>query len=121
MFKNSSFNIIFESDFKIVMDAIQTNHRGVSQLSTIILLINLLLVQCNLNFENKFPKCQANMIIHMLVRAAISWSCRTFFYCVHRCIEPIIILHCWWIFFSQYNFPKMYILFYSCYIFLINS
>jgi ribonuclease HI len=36
-------NIIFESDFKVVVDVIQANYRGVLKLSSIILSINLLL------------------------------------------------------------------------------
>ncbi|GAU44733.1 hypothetical protein TSUD_88180 [Trifolium subterraneum] len=44
------FNIVFESDSKVVVDAIHANHQGVSELSSIIASIRLLL-QCNQNFE----------------------------------------------------------------------
>ncbi|XP_045790350.1 uncharacterized protein LOC123885137 isoform X2 [Trifolium pratense] len=83
-------NIVFESDSKVVVDAIQANHHGIAELSSIILSIKLLL-QCNSNFEIKFTKRQANMAAHTLARAAISWSSRMFFHYVPRCIEPFII------------------------------
>ncbi|XP_045802361.1 uncharacterized protein LOC123895940 [Trifolium pratense] len=83
-------NIVFESDSKVVVDAIQANHHGIAELSSIILSIKLLL-QCNSNFEIKFTKRQANMTAHTLARAAISWSSRMFFHYVPRCIEPFII------------------------------
>ncbi|GAU41353.1 hypothetical protein TSUD_390390 [Trifolium subterraneum] len=83
------FNIVFESDSKVVVDAIHANHQGVSELSSIIASIRLLL-QCNQNFEIKFTKRQANMAAHTLARAAISWSSRTFFNYVPHCIELFI-------------------------------
>ncbi|MCI12028.1 trypsin/chymotrypsin inhibitor, partial [Trifolium medium] len=73
--------IVFERDSKVVVDAIQANHHGVSKMSSIILSINLLL-QCNPKFEIKFNKRQANKSAHTLTRAVISWSSRTFFNCV---------------------------------------
>ncbi|GAU15596.1 hypothetical protein TSUD_108550 [Trifolium subterraneum] len=65
-------NIMFESDSTIVVDAIHSNCQGLSELSSIIAAIRLLL-QCNSNFEIKFTKRQANMAAHTLARAAISW------------------------------------------------
>ncbi|PNX63857.1 cytochrome p450, partial [Trifolium pratense] len=43
-------NIVFESDSKIVVDAIHANHNGVSEFSSMISYIELLL-QCNSSFE----------------------------------------------------------------------
>ncbi|GAU35379.1 hypothetical protein TSUD_57280 [Trifolium subterraneum] len=71
-------NIVFESDSKIVVDALQTNHTGVSELSSIFMSIKSLL-HCNSNFEIKFIKRQANMVAHTLARAVISWSSRKLF------------------------------------------
>ncbi|PNX86938.1 trypsin/chymotrypsin inhibitor [Trifolium pratense] len=83
-------NIVFESDSKVVVDAIQANHHGIAELSSIILSIKLLL-QCNSNFEIKFTKRQVNVAAHTLAGAVISWSSRMFFNYVPRCIEPFII------------------------------
>jgi hypothetical protein len=89
-------NIVFESDSKVVVDAIYANHHGISKLSNIISSIKLLL-QCNLNFEIKFTKWQANMAAHTLARAAISWSSLIFFNYVLHCIELIIINEMSWL------------------------
>jgi ribonuclease HI len=83
-------NIVFESDCKVVVDAVHTSLHGNSELSSIIFSIKSLL-QCNSNFEVKFTKRQANMAAHTLARAACSWSSRTFFDNIPRCIAPIII------------------------------
>ncbi|GAU51577.1 hypothetical protein TSUD_414260 [Trifolium subterraneum] len=71
-------NIIFESDSKVVVDAIKAPPQGISELNSIITNIKLLL-QCNSNFEIKFTKRQANMAAYTLARAAISWSSRSYF------------------------------------------
>jgi ribonuclease HI len=83
-------NIIFESDSKVVVDAVHSNHHGNSEWSSLISSIKLLL-HVHSNFEVKFTKRQANMAAHSLARAACSWSSRMFFNIVPRCIEPIII------------------------------
>jgi hypothetical protein len=54
----------------VVVNAIQGNHHGVSELSSIILSIKLLL-QCDLKFDIKFTMRQANMTAHTLARAEI--------------------------------------------------
>jgi hypothetical protein len=69
---------VFESDSKLVLDALQINHMDVSELGSIIMSIKSLL-HCNSNFEIKFTKRQANMVIHTLSRAVIFWSSRKFF------------------------------------------
>jgi ribonuclease HI len=83
-------NIIFESDSKVVVDAVHSNHHGNSEWSSLISSIKSLL-HFHSNFEVKFTKRQANMAAHSLARAACSWSSRMFFNIVPRCIEPIII------------------------------
>jgi ribonuclease HI len=60
-------NIVFESDSKVVVDAIQANHHRVYELSSTILSIQLLL-QCNSHIEIKFIKRQANMAAYALAR-----------------------------------------------------
>jgi hypothetical protein len=72
-------NIIFVSNYKLVVDAIHAAHNGISELSYIIMSIKLLL--------------QVNMAAHTLARAVISWSSRTLFDCIRHCIEPIIIIN----------------------------
>jgi ribonuclease HI len=83
-------NIIFESDSKMVMDAIHANYQGTSELYSILSSIRALL-HCNANFEVKFSRRQANMAAHTLARAIISWSSRTFFNSISSCIEHFII------------------------------
>jgi ribonuclease HI len=83
-------NIIFESDSKVVDDAVHSNHQGNSEWSSLISSIKLLLHNHS-NFEVKFTKRQANMAAHSLARATCSWSSRMFFHNVLLCIEPIII------------------------------
>jgi ribonuclease HI len=83
-------NIIFESDSKVVVDAIKATSHGRSELCSILQEIKALL-QTNPNFEVKFTKRQANMAAHTLARAAISWSSRTFHNSIPSCIEHFII------------------------------
>jgi ribonuclease HI len=83
-------NILFESDAKLVVEAVHSTKQGNSELSSIISSIKLLLQQHS-NFEVKFTKRQANMAAHTLARAACSWPSRMFFTSIPRCIEPIII------------------------------
>jgi ribonuclease HI len=64
-------NIIFDSDSKVVVDAIKATSPGRSELCSIVYEIKSLL-QSNSNFEIKFTKRQANMAAHALARAAIS-------------------------------------------------
>jgi ribonuclease HI len=83
-------NIIFESDSKIVVDAVNSNHQGSSEWSSIISSIRLLL-HFHSNFEVKFTKRQANMAAHSLARVACYWPSRMFFNNVPRCIDSIIM------------------------------
>jgi ribonuclease HI len=84
------FNIIFESDAKVVVDAIHATHHGNSEWSSLISSIKLLLHSYP-NFEVKFIKWQANIATHTLARAAYSWPSCMFFNSVPGCIEPFII------------------------------
>ncbi|GAU26752.1 hypothetical protein TSUD_317500 [Trifolium subterraneum] len=68
-------HVIFETDSKSVVDAIQNIHHGRSEFSYLISHI----------------KRQANMITHTLARAAISWSSRCTFEQLPHCIT--ILLH----------------------------
>jgi ribonuclease HI len=83
-------NIIFESDSKTVIDAIDSNPQGRSELCSIIASIKALL-QCNPNYEIKFTKRQANMAAHSLARAVISRPGRTYYHNIPPCIDRIII------------------------------
>jgi hypothetical protein len=62
----------------MVVDAIQANSQGTSELYSILSSIKLLL-HSNANFEIKFSKRQTNMAVHTLAKATISWYNRTFF------------------------------------------
>jgi ribonuclease HI len=64
-------NVIFESDSKIVVNAVHSNHQGNSEGSSIISSIKLLL-HSHSNFEVRFTKRQADMAAHSLARAACS-------------------------------------------------
>jgi ribonuclease HI len=63
--------VIFETDSKCVVDAIY--NFGTSEFSAIICNVKRIF-SSNPNFMVKFIKRQANMVAHMLARAAISWS-----------------------------------------------
>lgn len=65
--------VIFESDSQIMVQAHHTNYVGFSELSFIISSINILLHNIP-NFEVKFVKRQANSIVHLLAKAANSWT-----------------------------------------------
>ncbi|CAJ2644603.1 unnamed protein product [Trifolium pratense] len=83
-------NVIFETDSKIVVDAIQNLHRGFSEFNSIICNIQSYL-SFNSNFKVKFAKRQANMVAHKLARAAISWASRYYLERIPTCIETILI------------------------------
>jgi hypothetical protein len=76
-------------DSKVVVDVIQANSHGISELYSILSSIKLLL-HYNTSFEVKFSKRQANMSTYTLARTVISWSSRTFFNSIPSCIEHFI-------------------------------
>jgi ribonuclease HI len=82
--------VIFESDSKLVVDAISSNHSGVSEFSLLISHIQSLL-SINNYFEVKYVSRQANKVAHYLARAAFSMSRRRIFESVPRCIETYLI------------------------------
>jgi ribonuclease HI len=83
-------HVIFESDSKSVVDAINHLRGGSSEFSFLISLINNYLYR-NPNFVVKFIKRQANMVAHTLARAAISWPCCCSFETLPICIANSLI------------------------------
>jgi ribonuclease HI len=81
--------VIFESDSKLVVDAISSRHSGVSEFSLLISHIKSLL-SLNNYFEVKYISRQANKVAHYLARAAFSMSRRRIFDSVPRCIETYL-------------------------------
>jgi ribonuclease HI len=78
-------HVIFESDSKLVVDAISSRQAGISEFSMLISNIQSML-RMNNYFEVKFVKRQANKVAHSLARAAFSMSRRRVFDSVPRCI-----------------------------------
>jgi ribonuclease HI len=83
-------HVIFESDSKVVVDAIASRQVGVSEFSIVISHIQSLLLT-NSYFEVKFVKRQANKVAHSLARAAYSMSSRCIFDSIPRCIATYLI------------------------------
>jgi ribonuclease HI len=81
--------VIFESDSKLVVDAISSTQNGISEFSTLIAHIQSLLRSHNY-FEVKYVKRQANNVAHTLARAAYSMSSRRVFDLIPRCIDTIL-------------------------------
>jgi ribonuclease HI len=84
-------NIVFESDSKVVVEAIKANPKGSSELFSFISSIKALL-QCNPNYEVKFVRRQANMAAHTLARAAISWTSRTYFNSIPLVLNLLLVM-----------------------------
>ncbi|KAK2442300.1 hypothetical protein QL285_013507 [Trifolium repens] len=80
--------VIFESDSKLVVDAISSRQSSVSEFSLLISHIQSLLSLHNY-FEVKYVSRQANKVAHYLARAAFSMS-RRIFDSVPRCIETYL-------------------------------
>jgi ribonuclease HI len=81
--------VIFESDSKLVVDAIYSRQSGVSEFSLLISHIQSLLRLHNY-FEVKYVRRQANKVAHYLARAAFSMSRRRVFDSVPPCIETYL-------------------------------
>jgi ribonuclease HI len=81
--------VIFESDSKLVVDAISSRQGGVSVFSILISHIQALL-RFNNYFEVKYVKRQANKVAHSLARAAFSMSRRCVFDSVPPCIDSFL-------------------------------
>jgi len=86
------YNIIFESDLKVLVDAVHSVAVGISEFSSIVLNIRGLLSSIS-NFEVKFFRHQANILAHNLVKVASSSAIRQvfFFYFVPPCIYHYLI------------------------------
>jgi ribonuclease HI len=82
--------VSFESDSKLVVDAINHRQTGVSEFSLLISHIQSLLNLHNY-FEVKYVRRQANKVAHYLARAAFSMSSRRVFDSVPPCIETYLI------------------------------
>jgi ribonuclease HI len=83
-------NVIFETDAKSVVDAIQYFHGGNSEFSLLVAHIKYCICSSQ-NFVVKFIKRQANMVAHSLARAAISGASRCIFENLPTCISSLLI------------------------------
>ncbi|XP_058741168.1 uncharacterized protein LOC131613523 [Vicia villosa] len=83
-------NVIFESDSQVVIHAINSTVTGKSEFNIIITAIRRLLSLVT-NFEVKFIKRQANMVVDSLVKAANSWSRRSFVNVAPPCIDIYLV------------------------------
>jgi ribonuclease HI len=81
--------VIFETDSKKVVDAIQHFRGGNSEFSSIIGHINNVLL-LNPNFMVKFSTRQTNMVTHTLARTVISWPRRYIVNTLPACIETLL-------------------------------
>jgi ribonuclease HI len=82
-------HVIFETDSKSVVDAIQKLSSGFSEFSAIICNIQNVLSR-NPNFVVKFIKRQANMVAHTLARVAGSWASRCICEILPLCISSLL-------------------------------
>lgn len=74
----------------MMVKTIHLNKGGNSEFSVIISYIKNLLV-CNLNFEVKLVKHQANLVAHLLAKTTNSWSKCGSFHLIPHCIEQTLI------------------------------
>ncbi|GAU41436.1 hypothetical protein TSUD_98320 [Trifolium subterraneum] len=79
----------FESDSKVLIEAIHMQRRGNSEFLSIVHDI-LSLMSSFINFEVKFVRRQANLVAHALARAANSWASFHRFENIPFCIEHLI-------------------------------
>ncbi|GAU48309.1 hypothetical protein TSUD_324900 [Trifolium subterraneum] len=80
----------FESDSKVLIEAIHMKRRGNSKFLSIVHYI-LSIMSSFLNVEVKFVRRQANSVAHTLARAANSWSSFHRFEIIPVCIEHLIV------------------------------
>src|SRR6266487_1272720 len=79
----------FESDSKVLIEAIHMKRRGNSEFLSIVHDI-LSLMSSFINFEVKFVRRQANLVAHTLARAANSWASFHRFENIPFCIEQLV-------------------------------
>ncbi|GAU24179.1 hypothetical protein TSUD_84140 [Trifolium subterraneum] len=80
----------FESDAKVLVDAIHMKRRGNSEFLSIVHDI-ISFMSSFQNFEIKFVRKQANSVAHTFARAANSWSSFHRFENIPLCIEHLVI------------------------------
>ncbi|GAU33856.1 hypothetical protein TSUD_66430 [Trifolium subterraneum] len=80
----------FESDSKVLVEAIHMKRRGNSEFLSIVHDI-ISFMSSFLNFEVKFVRRQANSVAHTLARAASSWSSFHRFENIPLCIEHLVV------------------------------
>ncbi|GAU40306.1 hypothetical protein TSUD_362860 [Trifolium subterraneum] len=80
----------FESDSKLLVDAIHSRRSGNSEFNLIVNDI-ILFMSSYVNFEVKFIRRQANSVAHTLARAANSWASFHRFEIIPQCIEHLIV------------------------------
>jgi hypothetical protein len=90
MLHRGFFNVIFESDSKIVVDAILSSQLGIYEFSLLISNIKSLLL-LNPDFEVKFVKRQTSMVAHLLAKAIYFKASRSIFYSISHCIGNYLI------------------------------
>ncbi|GAU32459.1 hypothetical protein TSUD_144680 [Trifolium subterraneum] len=79
----------FESDSKVLIEAIHMQRRGNSEFLSIVHDI-LILMSSFINFEVKFVRRQANLVAHTLARAANSWASFHRYENIPVCIEHLV-------------------------------
>ncbi|GAU35177.1 hypothetical protein TSUD_319870 [Trifolium subterraneum] len=80
----------FESDSKLLVDAIHSRRSDNSEFNLIVNDI-ILFMSSYVNFEVKFIRRQANSVAHTLARAANSWASFHRFEIISLCIEHLIV------------------------------
>ncbi|GAU21899.1 hypothetical protein TSUD_33960 [Trifolium subterraneum] len=80
----------FESDSKVLVEAIHMKRRGNSEFLSIVHDI-ISFMSSFLNFEVKFVRRQENSVAHTLARAANSWSSFHRFENIPLCIEHLVV------------------------------
>ncbi|GAU35307.1 hypothetical protein TSUD_389320 [Trifolium subterraneum] len=80
----------FESDSKVLVEAIHMKRRGNSEFLSIVHDI-ISFMSSFLNFEVKFVRRQANSVAHTLAMAANSWSSFHRFENIPLCIEHLVV------------------------------
>jgi ribonuclease HI len=90
MIQKGFSHVIIESDSQIAIEAISSTHQGSLEFSAIISNIKFLLLVVP-NFEVKFVKWQANMIVHHLAMTIYSLASRNVFELIPLCIKNYLI------------------------------
>lgn len=92
--------VLFELDFKSVVDKIHSPGADISELGSIIQECSRIISSFP-NFNVKFIRRQANSAAHCLARVALSKSSLHIYHCVPDCISQLIINEMQWSCFCQ--------------------